>query len=317
MNLCYAIADRIHRYREQHAKCQNQIRRSDHDCYWKWQYDTSPAYFDKFFDLSIKLPQARVIDVGCGLGGRTCYLAGLGAHSVVGVDINHSEVAQANALRQRLSNADTVTKVQFKTVDELAASEVNEQFDVALLVDSLEHVIDPTAILNQTYKLLKPGGVCYFSTWGWYHHQASHVGSIIPVPFATVFFSDKQILDAVRKVVDQHYYQPSMWDSDPPSLRWQNIDSLHDRPGEYLNKFTIGGFRKAMAASDFCDGELKAEGFSTASHPILAWFNFLSRVPIVQEVFHSAVFGRLVKNPSNASGAHTSSQLPQPLRKVG
>lgn len=298
MNVCFTIADFIHRFRQRHKQGKSSLRANSMEDYWKWQFDTSPAYFAKFFDLTAKLTNATVIDIGCGLGGRTCYLASLGVRNVIGVDINHVEVEQATNMKQRLANSEVNDKVQFKTVEEFSATEHKSAFDVALLVDSLEHVLDPTATLNQAYDLLQPGGICYFSTWGWYHHQASHVSSIIPIPFATVFFSDKQILDAVRQVVEQEYYQPSMWDSHPPALRWQGVHSLHDRPGEYLNKFTIRKFRKAIATSSFGKWQLKAEGFSTARHPGLAWCNFFSRVPIVQEVYHSAVFGRLVKVPA-------------------
>ncbi len=298
MNVCYTIADSIHRFRQRRKHGDKALRTNSLEDYWKWQFQTSPAYFAKFYDLTAKLQNATVIGIGCGLGGRTCYLAGLGVRNVIGVDINQAEVEQATNMKQRLAGPEVTDKVQFKTVHEFTAADHKPAFDIALLVDSLEHVLDPTAILNQAYELLHPGGICYFSTWGWYHHQASHVSSIVPIPFATLFFSDKQILDAVRRIVEQEYYQPSMWDSNPPALRWQGIRSLHDRPGEYLNKFTIRRFRKAISASSFGDWQLKAEGFSSARHPRLAWFNFLSRVPIVQEIYHSALFGRLVKVPA-------------------
>ncbi|MEZ6150012.1 MAG: class I SAM-dependent methyltransferase [Pirellulaceae bacterium] len=295
MNLCYLIANQVHRKRLKNAVPKPLQRRSMHDTYWQWQCETSPMYFDKFFDLSAKLRDARVVDIGCGLGGRTCSLASHGVRQVVGVDINRAEVVQAQELLLRLGNNEMRDKIRFQTVSEFKTSSNEESFDIALLVDSLEHVTNPIEILNQAHSMLRPGGACYFSTWGWYHHQASHVGSIVPIPFATVFFSDKQILDAVRRIVAQPYYVASMWDSNPPALRWQGCNSLHDRPGEYLNKFTIRKFRKAMAASEFSKWELKTEGFSATSHRVLACFNFLTRIPLVQEVYHSVVLGRLIK----------------------
>lgn len=158
-------------------------------------------------------------------------------------------------------------------------------------------------MLNLAHGLLKPGGVCYFSTWGWYHHQASHVGSIVPIPFSTLLFSDRQILDAVRRIVDQPYYQRTIWDSDPPSLRWEACQTLHDRPGEYLNKYTLANFRRSVKRSDFAEWELKVQGFSSQRHPILAAMNFLTRVPWIREVYHSALFGKLTKAvDASASG---------------
>jgi SAM-dependent methyltransferase len=184
--------------------------------------------------------------------------------------------------------------VHFEKVTEDATS-LDGTFDVALLVDSLEHVRDPRAILNHAHAMLRPGGICYFGTAGWYHHQAAHVGSIIPIPFATVLFSDRQILEAIRRIVDQPHYRRTAWDSDPPSVRWRACQSLHDRPGEYLNKYTIAAFRRAVRASAFAQGQLKVQGFSARRHPLLAVCNFLARIPVIQEVYHSGVFGRLTK----------------------
>jgi SAM-dependent methyltransferase len=303
MNLCYLVADRVHRYRARDAPPQIDMRRTDDGAYWGWQQQTSPDYFAKFFDLESRLDNATVIDIGCGLGGRTCYLAAQGVRHIVGTDTNHAEIDRARQLASRLGDDAIRDKVVFKEVTDNDGTQCDMQFDVALLVDSLEHVRDPAVMLNLAYSMLKPGGVCYFSTWGWYHHQASHVGSIVPIPFATLLFSDRQILDAVRRIVDQPYYQRTIWDSDPPSLRWRDCRSLHDRPGEYLNKYTIAKFREAMRASDFDKWRLKVQGFSTQRYPFLAPLNFLARVPLIQEVYHSAIFGKLIKAAAKTSSA--------------
>lgn len=301
MNLCFVLANRIHRRRARRASQSVDPRRNDQGAYWKWQQQSSAEYFQKFFDIESRIRDADVIDIGCGLGGRTCYLATQGVRKIVGTDINHAEIDQARQLADQFCDQSTLNKVAFEKVSEGEETPSNRQFDVALLVDSLEHVRDPTLMLNLAHSLLKPGGVCYFSTWGWYHHQASHVGSIVPIPFATLLFSDRQILDAVRRIVDQPYYQPSIWDSVPPSLRWRDCQSLHDRPGEYLNKYTIAQFRKSMRASDFPAWQLHVQGFSTKRHPLLAPLNVLTKIPVIQEVYHSAIFGRLVKATANSS----------------
>lgn len=199
MNVCFLLADWIHRYRLAKGSGAAAKRRQSLDDYWQWQYDTSAEYFDKFFDLVARLPNARVVDIGCGLGGRTCYLAQAGAGQVLGTDINQTEIGQAKELMHRHLETRICAKLRFQTASELPADQELEQYDIALLVDALEHVHDPTETLNQAYAYLRPGGVCYFSTWGWYHHQASHLGSIIPIPFATLFFSDRTILDACVK----------------------------------------------------------------------------------------------------------------------
>jgi SAM-dependent methyltransferase len=283
--------------------------------YWTWQYQSSRDYFAKFFDLENHLRDKDVIDIGCGLGGRTCYLASQGVRRIVGTDTNHAEIDRASQLANQFCDPTTRGKVSFEKVSESDPTQYDGQFDIALLVDSLEHVRDPATILNLACSMLKPGGVCFFSTLGWYYHQASHVSSIIPIPFATVLFSDRQILDAVRRIVDQPYYQRTIWDSEPPSLRWRDCRTLHDRPDEYLNKYTIAQFRGAMRASDFCRWQLKVQGFSTKRYPFLAPLNFLANVPLIQEVYHSAIFGMLIKADAKTSsmpaetGRQSSSEI--------
>lgn len=133
MNLCYLIANRVHLNRLNNPARKPLQRRSSHDAYWQWQCDTSPKYFDKFFDLREKLRDARVIDIGCGLGGRTCSLASHGIRQVVGVDINQVEVAQAQEILQRLGNNEMRDKIGFQTVTELKSSSNDEPSSVSLL----------------------------------------------------------------------------------------------------------------------------------------------------------------------------------------
>jgi SAM-dependent methyltransferase len=291
MSICFYIADSIHRARNKKRQPSSDDRRISSSHYWDWQYTTSSAYFAKFFDLMERCQGVDVIDIGCGLGGRACFLADHGAKSVVGIDINEQEIEQARTLAHKAGSSNII----FKHQSAADCSAGGESYDIAILVDSLEHVTDPLETLNQACRLLKPGGVCYFSTWGWYHHQASHLASIIPIPFSTVFFSDRQILDAVRRIVDKPYYTPTVWDSSPPSLRWRNIKSLHDRPGEYLNKYSISQFERSVRASDFAEFRTRALGFDSRRHRWLGLVNGFARIPVFREVYHSAYFGRLVK----------------------
>jgi len=166
MNLCYLIADQIHRLRALREPEQGHARQKDDGAYWRWQYESSRDYFAKFFDLEGRLGDAEVIDIGCGLEARTCYLAKQGVRRIVGTDTNHVEIDRAIQLAEQLGDSETRQAVGFEKVNENETNSNSMQFDVALLVDSLEHVRSPAAMLDQAYSLLKPGGTCYFSTWG-------------------------------------------------------------------------------------------------------------------------------------------------------
>ncbi len=292
MNFCYEIAVRRYRRRMSRQKEAGASPvRSEAD-YWNWQFETSRDYFGKYWDLLEKVPGARILDIGCGIGGRACFLAGLGARSVVGVDINADEITKANGLVARLRNPSVQSRVNFMKVRENEPLDL-EPFDVVTLVASMEHVRDPVGMLDLAHSMLRPGGVCYFGTSGWYHYGAAHVAGELPIPFLTVFFSDRTILDAIRRIVSLPDYEPTRWDSVPPVARWANVHDLRDRPGEYLNKVTIRGLRRAMKQSRFGEGKLRVQGFSWRQRPWMRWLNVLARIPGIQEVYHGGVFGRL------------------------
>lgn len=294
MNLCYSLAAPLYRWRHrQRALAEQKVSQSP-EAYWQWQFDSSGVYFEKFWDLRVQLAGKRVLDIGCGLGGRAAYLAGLGASEVVGCDINGGEVARANMIATSRLDAATRSRLRFVEVEEGELPAAGA-FDIVVLVDSLEHVQDPVAMLNVAYAHLRPGGVCYFGTVGWYHYNAAHLMSLLPIPFVTLFFSDRSILEAVRRILGAPWYVPTMWDSDPPPARWTGVTDLRDRPGEYLNKVTIRGIRRAMEESRFGGGQLRVSGFSWRRQRWMRWMNVLAAVPGMQEAYHSGCFGRMVR----------------------
>jgi 2-polyprenyl-3-methyl-5-hydroxy-6-metoxy-1,4-benzoquinol methylase len=259
-----------------------QSRRETAIDYHAWQFQTSKAMFASFpeFDFQNK----RILDLGCGLGGRGAWLARNGAREVVGIDINAAEIAEAARLRDELYPE--VKNLQFCPCreDELLSS--LGSFDLVLMLDSMEHVVSPLKILRLARKYLNAGGRAYFNTLGWYHHKGSHMG----IPFATVFFSDETIANFTRWRVSRPDYRPTMWDSDPPIARWEGVFDLRDRPGEYLNKVTVRQLKKLVKHAPFRRGKVVLLGFRNAR---LRWLNPLRHIPVVNEAVHSAVVGIL------------------------
>src|ERR1035437_1146467 len=92
-----------------------------------------------------------VLDGGCA-GGRNGALAKrAGAREVVGIELNPEAVAEAS---ERL---DRVIVGDLATVD--LAPLADEPFDAILLIDVLEHLVEPGRVLARLLDLLKPGGL--------------------------------------------------------------------------------------------------------------------------------------------------------------
>jgi 2-polyprenyl-3-methyl-5-hydroxy-6-metoxy-1,4-benzoquinol methylase len=261
-----------------------------YESYYHWQFSSSEKLFRHYPNFDIR--GRRVLEIGCGTGGRTAYLASVGPAAVVGIDINADEIRIAKNLSRKFHP-------QLAGVLEYHVSQENEvldigQFDYVLLVDSMEHVVSPPAILRLAYQYTKPGGKCYFNTIGWYHHKGSHMPLI---PWANVLFSDETILNVMRWKISRPDYVPTRFDSDPPLERWRDIYNLRDRPGEHLNKITISEIKKLCRYTIFEQAQWKVIGFQSRKH-ILGALNLFNNVPVLQEIFHSGIVVEL------RSGSH-------------
>jgi 2-polyprenyl-3-methyl-5-hydroxy-6-metoxy-1,4-benzoquinol methylase len=101
---------------------------------------------------NVPLAGARVLDVGCGTGQLLWLLSSLGAE-VTGLDVDPAAAAFV-AGELGLSCIEGT----------IAAVEGAERFDLIVLQDLLEHVLEPREVLERAAELLRPGGVLYLWT---------------------------------------------------------------------------------------------------------------------------------------------------------
>ena len=116
------------------------------------------AEFNRDVTMPSPFKGLRILDIGCG-GGLLCEpMARLGA-TVIGADAaaGNIPVAQTHAKQSGL-------KIDYRhtTAEDLAATD--EQFDIVLNMEVVEHVADPQEFLTVCQTLLKPGGLMICST---------------------------------------------------------------------------------------------------------------------------------------------------------
>jgi SAM-dependent methyltransferase len=195
-----------------------------------------------------------IVDIGCGDGFHLDLLRSYGkpAWNLVGVDLDKRAIEAARA------RGITVHEGTVESLDLPATS-----FDVALMIQTIEHVSDPPAVLRATRELLRPGGRLLLVTdntdsldfrlfrrrhWGGYHFPrhwnlfnpssmralAAKTGfeveslstMVSPVNWT---YSVRNLLDdwgASRKVVDRFSLEAA-----PALAAFTAFDALHNLAG--------------------------------------------------------------------------------------
>jgi 2-polyprenyl-6-hydroxyphenyl methylase/3-demethylubiquinone-9 3-methyltransferase len=99
-----------------------------------------------------------VLDVGCGAGTQ-CAVWSEAGHNVHGLDINEPLLDLA---KERATAAGR--KIDLRLGSAVKLPWPDESMDVCLALELLEHVSDWRSCLDEFARVLRPGGVLYFST---------------------------------------------------------------------------------------------------------------------------------------------------------
>ena len=143
----------------------------------------------------------RLLDVGFGSGAFLKIASEMGWHAE-GIDFDPKavEVARARGLNVSCASA-----------DELAAQE--HQYDVITISHVIEHVHAPMALLQNLYRLLKPGGLLWLDTPNLSSYGARRFGSDwrdLDPPRHLVLFTPQSLISALSTIgfqqISQHWH---------------------------------------------------------------------------------------------------------------
>jgi SAM-dependent methyltransferase len=119
--------------------------------YTKWEADNLYPTEQAIVDVLRKLPEgSRILDYGCSTGRLMSHLTG--GYQCYGVEVNKSAAHTAEGKGVRILSEDSI----------LNSGEYT--FDAIVLSDVFEHLLEPTAVLQEFTRQLKRGGLLLLCT---------------------------------------------------------------------------------------------------------------------------------------------------------
>jgi len=212
----------------------------------------------EYSEFATLVSNERVVDFGCGEGYQSVALARDYDCCVVGIDSNQSTLIKAKELakaycipQSRLCFADAISDDMLKS------------FDIVISQNSLEHFANPAMILKDMKSLLNESGRLLL-TFGppWFAPYGSHMRFFCKVPWINLLFSEETVLNVRRR-----------FRTDGAS-KYEDVESG-------LNKMSVAKFERVIFSSD-----LKVE---FKKYKCVKEINFLSRIPVLRELFINQV----------------------------
>jgi 2-polyprenyl-6-hydroxyphenyl methylase/3-demethylubiquinone-9 3-methyltransferase len=119
--------------------------------------DTAMRHFGRT-EANKPLSGLSLLDIGCGGGLVSEPMARLGA-TVTGIDAGAQNIAVASLHAQQMGLA-----IDYRHTTAEALVETGARYDIITALEIIEHVADVEAFVAASAKLLKPGGLIFFST---------------------------------------------------------------------------------------------------------------------------------------------------------
>ncbi len=115
-------------------------------------------FFDRDEKLLTPLEGLKILDIGCGGGLVAEPISRLGAE-LVAIDASQKNI---NVAKIHAEKSDLKIDYQCISAEDLASQ--NQQFDVVLALEIIEHVADVEKFIEACAKLVKPNGLLFVAT---------------------------------------------------------------------------------------------------------------------------------------------------------
>ena len=248
--------------------------RDSHEAYAEWEYGIGKSLLEEYSEWFGSLDGRRVLDIGCGLGGKSVAYAEAGA-SVTGVDLDPVHAAGAlDYAAKRGSSIDVVTG------DAADLPFLEGSFDLVIANDSMEHFSRPAPALAEFARVTKSGGsvFLFFTPWG--SPLASHLYDHIHTPWCHLLYSD----DMLEQLLELSLRRRGEEDPQSEAVRMMNDYRTSN------NRIDVSGYRRILERVDSLETVMEE-----LKPPRFGFLGPLTSIPRLGELFTGTVTAVLRK----------------------
>ncbi len=237
-----------------------------------WGKEFARGYLEPAGDLAGKL----VLDVGCGLGGKTVAYAQAGAR-VAGMDLSADHVEQS-----RVFADESGVDVGFFVADAAALPVADGALDTVVANDAMEHFAEPGRALAEMARAVRHGGAIWIFFTPHYSPLGSHLYDYVYTPWCHLVFPRASLFGAIRLVLKER-----MTGADDAAIerRLGKIMESYDRDLNHMSIARFIGIVRSIPALEISSLELRPAKF--------AFFKPLTRIPGIREWVSGFVICRL------------------------
>jgi ubiquinone/menaquinone biosynthesis C-methylase UbiE len=255
--------------------------RESREAYSQWGYEVGASVFKEHFGADV-LRGARVLDIGCGAGGKTVWYAEAGAEHVVGLDIKETNVQQCRDFVVQHGLGD---RVRFLCGDAMRLPFADGTFSVVTANDCMEHFADPATALRELGRVLETGGRLYMYFTPYLSPLGSHLYDYVKIPWCHVLLPRKILYSTLERCMRESIARAA--NAEPQRDIPSYSDMVHYFEND-LNRITLRRFHEIVQN----EGSLRARHV----HYSVLRFKFLhplTRIPLLREFFACLVFADL------------------------
>ena len=141
-----------------------QTRHQDRKQYFDEQAETTRKFVLPYIEAAKPVTaQTRVLEIGCGEGGNLLPFVERGC-DCIGVDLAERQIENA---RRFFADVPGSERVQFIYQDIYEAEETLGKFDLIMMRDVIEHIVDQERFMAFVGRFLRPGGMIFFGFPPW------------------------------------------------------------------------------------------------------------------------------------------------------